>query len=183
MRSEAKNSHAKRRRKTGRHGPRYWVITVSAMGMLVAYSAGSSRAVTLRYVRGADPGIASAFLQGQAQQTQRFDIPPGTLAEVLSAFEKVTGLSIELQNDKIRDLASPGVSGIHSNEQALKQILTGTGVSYTFADSRLVKLEIHAQSETVEVKGDAAIAIELTEVYRAFAQYSSDNHGHTKGND
>lgn len=159
MRSEAKNSNAKRRRKSRRHGPKYWVITVSAMGMLVAYSAGSSRAVTLRYVRGADPGIGSAFLQGQAQQTQRFDIPPGTLGEVLSAFEKVTGLRVELQNDKIRDLASPGASGIYSSEQALKQILTGTGVSYSFADSGLVKLEIQAQSETVEVKGEGTIQL------------------------
>ncbi|MCM3870866.1 MAG: TonB-dependent receptor plug domain-containing protein, partial [Pyrinomonadaceae bacterium] len=159
MRSEAKNCNTKKRRKTRRHGPQYWVITVSAMGMLVAYSAGSSRAVTLRYVRGADPGIAAAFLQGQAQQTQRFDIPPGTLGEVLSAFEKVTELKVELQNDKIRDLASPGVSGIYSHEQALKQILTGTGVSYTFADSGLVKLEIQAQSETVEVKGGGTIQL------------------------
>ena len=159
MRSEARNSNAKKRRKTRRHGAKYWVITVSTMGMLVAYSAGSSRAVTLRYVRGADPGIGSAFLQAQAQQTQRFDIPPGTLGEVLSAFEKITGISVEIQNEKMRDLASPGVSGIYSNDQALKQLLTGTGVSYTFADSRSVRLEIQAQSETVEVKGGGTIQL------------------------
>ena len=156
MRSEAKKDSAKRRRKTRRHGPKYWVITVSAMGMLVAYSAGSSRAVTLRYVQGVDPGIGSAFLQGQAHQTQRFDIPPGTLGEVMTAFEKVTGIRVDIPNEKMRDLASPGVSGIYNDEQALKQLLAGTGVSYKFADSRLVKLEIQAQSETVEVKGGGA---------------------------
>ncbi len=105
------------------------------------------------------PHIGSAFLQGQVQQTQRFDIPPGTLGEVLTAFEKVTGISVEVQNEKMRDLASPGVSGIYSNEQALKQLLTGTGVSYSFADPKLVKLEIQAQSETVEVKSGGRVQL------------------------
>jgi catecholate siderophore receptor len=155
MRSEAKKGSAKKRRKARRHGAKHWVITVSAVGMLVAYSAGSSRAVTLQYLRSGVPGIGSAFLEVQSQQTQRFDIPPGILGEVLAAFERVTGLKVEVPNEKIRELSSPGVSGIYSNEQALKQLLAGTGVSYSFADSRLVKLEIQAQSETVEVEGGA----------------------------
>ncbi len=156
MRSDARKNNAKKRRKTRRHGPKHWVITVSAMGMLVAYSAGSSRAVTLRYVRGTDPSIGSAFLQGQAQQTQRFDIPPGTLGEVLTAFEKISGLRVEVENATMLDIASPGVSGISSNEQALKQLLSGTGISYTFLGPKLVKIEIQAQSETVEVKDEGS---------------------------
>ncbi|MGH9908010.1 MAG: TonB-dependent receptor plug domain-containing protein, partial [Pyrinomonadaceae bacterium] len=156
MRSDEKKNIAKKRRKRRRHGPKQWVIAVSAMGMLVAYSAGSSRAVTLRYVRGTDHSIGSVLLQRQAQQTQRFDIPPGTLGEVLPAFEKVSGLRVEVQNSKMLDLASPGVSGIYSNEQALKQLLSGTGISYSFPAPKLVKLEIQAQSETVEVQGEVS---------------------------
>ena len=116
------------------------------MGMLVAYSAGNSRAVTLRYV--ANSSSESGL--GQAQ-TQRFDIPPGALGDVLTAFQNVTGMRVEVQNEGLRELASPGVSGIYSNEQALKQLLAGTGVSYTFADAQLVKLEIQAQSQVVDI--------------------------------
>jgi catecholate siderophore receptor len=155
-RSDGKSNSAKKRRKPRRRGPKYWVITASAMGMLVAYSAGSSRAVTLRYLQGTHPGIGSALLKAQAQETQRFDIPPGTLGEVLATFERISGLTVELENAKLVDLASPGVSGIYGNEQALNQLLTGTGVSYSFRAPKLVKLGIQAQSETVEIEGAAA---------------------------
>jgi catecholate siderophore receptor len=122
------------------------------MGMLVAYSSGTSRAVTLRHVRGTDLRAGSAFLQGQSKPTQRFDIQPGSLSEVLTAFEKITGFVVEMPNERMRDLASPGVSGIYNPEQALKSLLAGTGLSYTFSEPKLVKLEIQTRPETVEVK-------------------------------
>lgn len=85
MRSGGRKSKKKNRGKNRRRGLKHWVIAVSAMGMLVAYSTGSSRAVTLRYVRVADRVVASLSMQGQTQQTQRFDIPLGTLGDVLTA--------------------------------------------------------------------------------------------------
>ena len=139
------------RRRMKRRGPKYWVLTVTAMGALVAFSAGRSRAVTVRYVRADDAAVV------EAQQTRRFEIPSGTLGEVLASFEKLTGVRVEVQDEKMRDLASPGVSGVYSTEQALKHLLTGTGVSYTFANARLIRLDIRAQAETVEVKDNGAL--------------------------
>jgi catecholate siderophore receptor len=151
MRLSGGNNTRKNRHKSRRRGLRHWVIAASAMGMLVAYSTGS-RAVTLRYVRVSDSWVGFLSMQGQTQQTQRFGIPSGTLDEVLTAFEKVTGFRVEVQNEKMRSLASPGVSGMYSTEQALRQLLAGTGISYSFVEPTLVRLEIRAQSGTVEVK-------------------------------
>ena len=50
----------------------------------------------------------------------------------------------------MRALASPGVVGRYSPEQALREILRGTGISYRFSDKQTVILEIHAGTEEVE---------------------------------
>jgi hypothetical protein len=63
----------------------------------------------------------------------QFNIPAGTLGEVLAAFERIAGVTITLSNESIRTLASPGVSGSLTVEQALGQILTGTGVKHRLA--------------------------------------------------
>lgn len=146
MPTRAENSRSNRTGRERRRKPRYWVVTVTALGVLVACSAGKSHAITLRYMAHDDPDAAA-----QAQQTKRFDIPRGTLGEVLTAFQNVTGVRVDLQNEKLRDIASPGVSGVYSTEQALKQILAGTGVSYVFSNANVVTLEIQAQSQVVNV--------------------------------
>jgi catecholate siderophore receptor len=89
----------------------------------------------------------------QAQAPLQFDITPGPLGTALTSFERVTGLSVEVPNDNIRTLNSPGVSGVFSAEQALAQLLTGTGVSYRFTGARTVALDLRIQADAVEVTG------------------------------
>jgi catecholate siderophore receptor len=87
----------------------------------------------------------------QTKQTTRFDIPPGTLESVLTAFQRYSGLEIVFSNNAMRAVASPGVSGVLSNEQALREILRGTGISYRFTDVKTVSLEIEAEAQSVEI--------------------------------
>lgn len=89
----------------------------------------------------------------QAQAPLRFDITPGPLGTALTSFEQVTGLSVSMPNENIRTLNSPGVSGVFSAEQALAQLLTGTGVSYRFTGARTVALDLRIQADAVEVTG------------------------------
>ena len=89
----------------------------------------------------------------QAQAPLRFDITPGPLGTALTSFEQATGLSVEVPNDNIRTLNSPGVSGVFSAEQALEQLLTGTGVSFRFTGARTVSLDLRIQADAVEVTG------------------------------
>ena len=155
MRIESKKNRARNRRRSGR-GPRYWVIAIGTMGALVAYTVGNSRAVALAHTQDIRSGLTTAYSPGQSQTQQiRFDISPGTLDVVLSAFRKATGLKVLLTNEAIRDLQSPGVSGLYTNEQALQQLLTGTGVSYSFTALKTVTLEIQARPESVEIRDEA----------------------------
>lgn len=146
----ARKSEKKNRRSAKRRGPKHWVITISTMGMLVAYTVGNSHEVRLAYAQGTRQAAAAASSQVQTQQI-RFDIPPGTLASALDAFQKATGLVVLVANDELRSLPSHGVSGNYTTAQALAQILSDTGVSYSFRDSKTVLLEIRAQAESVEI--------------------------------
>jgi catecholate siderophore receptor len=88
-----------------------------------------------------------------SQTAVRFDIPAGTLAEVSRAYEAVTGLTVSYTNESIRDLPSPGVSGLFTPERAIDQMLMGTGVSGMFTATG-VTLDIRT-SEFVAVTGRA----------------------------
>ncbi len=119
----------------------------------MAYTAGNSRAVTLAYAHGTDGASSATYTQGQTQAQQvRFDIPPGALDTVLSAFQKATGLQVVVPNEEMRNVSSPGVSGVYTPDQALKQLLTGTGISYHFTNTETVALEIQAQEGVVDIR-------------------------------
>ena len=75
----------KRGKKAKRRGPKYWIVAIGTMGMLVAYCPGKSHNVVLGKVR-EDVAV-------QIQQQLTFDIPAGTLETVLVAFQKNLGSS------------------------------------------------------------------------------------------
>ena len=84
-------------------------------------------------------------------QVSRFDIPAGTLDSALKTFESVTGFRIVLANEGIGNLASPGVSGTFTTDQALQRLLTGTGVAYRITAPDTITLELRGPSGAVEV--------------------------------
>ena len=97
------------------------------------------------------------YAQGNGASTPqvalRFDIATGPLADVARAFEAVTGLAVSYANESIRDLPSPGVSGLFTPQRALEQMLMGTGVSSIFTTTG-VTLDIRT-TEFVAVTGRA----------------------------
>jgi catecholate siderophore receptor len=137
-----------RARKSRRRGPHYWVVAASAFGLLVAYAPANSHAIVLGRTR------VPADVAG-TQREIRFDIAAGNLESVLLAFQKVSGLLVVIPNDAMKTLSSPGIVGTYSPEQALKQLLKGTGVNYRFSDPQTVILEIYADAGSVEVREDS----------------------------
>ena len=105
-----------KRKARKRRGPRYWIVAIGTLGMLVAYCPRNSHNVILGKTRHEDAAAAT-------QQQIAFDIPAGTLETVLSAFQKTTGLQVIIPNEAMRSLPSPGVKGRYSSEQALREIL------------------------------------------------------------
>ena len=128
---------------------RYWIVATCAMGVLIAYCPDRSHNLVLGRVRD------DAAVQVVQQQHIQFDIASGTLEVVLTQFQKITDVQIVIPNDAMRSVSSPGVKGRFSPEQALKEILTGTGITYRFTDKRTAILEIHAEAESVEIHDDS----------------------------
>ncbi len=130
--------------------PRYWILSATTVGVLVAFTVGSSRAVEVTFAKHDQIVTTRKFLGSENSLTKQFQIPPGALSEVLAAFEKSTGWRVEIP-DNIRDISSPGVSGDYTEEQALKLILQNTGVVYTIISPKNIALKLQGPAETVEV--------------------------------
>ncbi|MCC7342729.1 MAG: TonB-dependent siderophore receptor [Bryobacterales bacterium] len=130
---------------------KYWM----AMGTLVAYGAGSDAVIA----QGLPAGIANGRKPGDAATEQtlplrRFDIPAGPLGGVLEEFRQASGLQFRLGSPQIREIQSPGVRGLLTSQQALEQMLRGTGLEYRFATDRSVEIRVRPQTTRVEVAGD-----------------------------
>jgi catecholate siderophore receptor len=126
------------------------------MGLLVAYCPRNSHNIVLGRVKDTDNASKPA------QQQFTFYIAAGSLESALLAFQKISGLQVVIPNDAMRTIASPGVKGRYSPEQALRELLRDTGISYRFSDPRTVILEIHAGAESVEIKDDARAVLSST---------------------
>ncbi|HEX2271428.1 MAG TPA: TonB-dependent siderophore receptor [Pyrinomonadaceae bacterium] len=137
------------RRRHGRRGPKYWIVAIGAMGVLVAYCPANSHNVVLGKARLEDKPTVS-----EQQRQLVFDIPADTLEAVISKFQKIADLQVVIPNQAMRAIASPGVRGTFSPEQALREILRGTGISYRFTDKSTAILEIHTDTASVEVRED-----------------------------
>src|SRR6476661_4392991 len=120
--------------------PRYWILSVTAVGILVAYTVGESRALNVAHIK-ENQIFAEKSAEKLSASIHRFNIPAGTLEEVLTAFEKVSGWRIVVP-DEIKPIASMGVAGDYTDEQALKQILQNTGVTYGFTAPNEVTLKL-----------------------------------------
>ena len=122
----------------------------AAVGTLIAYSAfshkGRAQALPATY----PPGNPSRQTQG-TQPVIRFEIAPGTLDRVVSDFERATGLSVAIARDGVRGVASPGVTGIYTPEQALERLLRDTGLTFRFLSANSVAVDIASVSQAVEV--------------------------------
>ena len=146
----------KSNRRAKRRGPKYWIVAIGAMGMLVAYCPRNSHQIVLGKVR--DDANATA----PAQQQITFNIPAGSLEAVLLSFQRTSGLQVVIPNDAMRSIPSPGVNGRYSPQEALREILRDTGVSYRFSDRRTVILEIQAGPASVEVIDEAHVVLSST---------------------
>jgi len=117
---------------------------VHAQGTLRDTRVVSSRATTSSAIGRVD--------EGQATQIATFDIPAGPIGTAAEKFRVATGIRVVFANEDIKDLPSPGVSGVMTAEQALERLLVGTGVGYVLTARDLVTMDIRT-SEFVAVSG------------------------------
>jgi catecholate siderophore receptor len=154
--------HRRKRRKNGKRGFRYWVISVTAMGAIVAFTVDESRAMNIALAKRMDdapaavaPAAAARFAagfsgEGEEETPRPFNIPTGTLKEVIEAFVKITGWSVSVP-ESIQTIPSAGASGNFSDEEALRRILANTGVTFDLTGLKTAALRLLGPNETVEI--------------------------------
>jgi catecholate siderophore receptor len=124
--------------------PSPWLVS----GALVAYGALGSRAVGR--VQADTPSFAESTGPADGRQpVRRFDVPAGTLADALKAYGEASGVGVTIGSD-VGAIVTSGVSGTFTPEQALRQLLAGTGVGYRFTSGDAVVVELRMR-ETVDV--------------------------------
>lgn len=89
--------------------------------------------------------------QGQDTPALRFEIPPGPLGAALVTFEQTAGVRVEVSHDAIRDIASPGVTGLLTASQALQELLADTGITWRFTEAGTVRLDLPAVADVFNV--------------------------------
>lgn len=133
-------------------GRRYWL----AVGTLAAYSAAGSGKLALAQQKTTDSGSASRG-QVQALPVKRYDIPAADLSDVISEFEKVSGVHVEVADQRLLGVASPGISGVYTVDEALNKMLTNTGLSYSFRSTSTVVLQMSKQKTSIDVNATAPV--------------------------
>ena len=77
-------------------------------------------------------------LEAQAGRTATFDIPSQPLAQALTAFGRQSGMQIAVDTAAVAGKTSGSVSGTMTAEQALRQLLAGSGLTYQFTSANAV---------------------------------------------
>jgi catecholate siderophore receptor len=118
----------------------------------------SRRLESLRIVVPGETRVAQAWnAQAAAGQRQRrFTVAAGPLNLVLAEIQRLTGLNFTFANDGIGEVASPGVNGLFTPEEALARALEGTRVTSRATAPNTYALEIRLSAEAVEVSAIAA---------------------------
>jgi catecholate siderophore receptor len=151
---------ANRKQRTKRHrkaltGGRAWL----AVGAIAAYTAaGSGAKAALRLAQGSSQGADS-----QAQlPVWRFNITAGPLDQAIAQFTKICGVPVQysIPAETIPGFRSNGVSGLYTQQQALRQLLAGTGLNFKLSGNAAV---VGLRNETsVEVNSNATDSIALS---------------------
>jgi catecholate siderophore receptor len=126
-----------------------------AVGALVASTALVGRGVSTADASPRQHVAGSAAAGGPSadgQQVRVFDIPAGTLAAALDAYQAATGITVVIDPARVDGITAPAVVGRMSVEQALLQVLSHTTYTIRFTAADVVTVNV-AVTEYVEVAG------------------------------
>ncbi|WP_428423451.1 TonB-dependent receptor domain-containing protein [Pararhizobium sp.] len=110
----------------------------------------------------------SALAQEKTSRTgnsHTFDIPAQSLASALNAFGRQSGLQVTLAAATSRGVRSNPVSGNLAPQQALAQLLSGTGISYQISGGTAVIGSSTAAGDSGAVTVAGATALEPISVF------------------
>jgi catecholate siderophore receptor len=130
------------------------------LGAVAAYAAVS---LTKSVPAWAQNAAANGDDKGQqGLMVRRLEIPAGPLDGVITAYKRVTGIEVTFSVDAatIAGFNSPGVSGLYTEDQALRAILVGTGLSYHIDNTGKVTIGVSANESIVVEDTSPSIALD-----------------------
>lgn len=92
-----------------------------------------------------------------AQSAREFSIPAGPLDAALDAYAQQAGVQLLYTADLVAGLRTPGVNGRREPEQALQQLLAGSGISWTQSRPGVLVLR---RTQTAGAGGAEAVNID-----------------------
>lgn len=101
----------------------------------------------------------SAAQASAASSTRNYAIPAGSLPTALNRFADISQLQLLYSGETTRGLRTGGLNGTYTSQQALAQLLKGTGLTYRFTGRSNVTIE--RPGAPVAVGGLPAGAISL----------------------
>ena len=160
-----------RRRKARRRGTARLFVLSAAFAASTAASGTVLQPLYAAEMRWAAVGT-SKVPEAQDTQQLQFAIQAAPLGDVLSQFERITGVKVVLTDAGIATIQSPGVVGTFTARQAIQELLSGTSVAFTFTARNAVSLDLRAPGEFIAVTGEgpAMTSRKFTEPLRDIPQ-------------
>lgn len=126
-------------------------LTLSTMA---AYAAVSVTRSSPAFAQHSEEAKGNRKPQGEQNLTvRRFQIHEGPLDTAIGAFQQQAGVPIHvsLPDNTLAGFATAGVNGLYTEDQALRTLLSGTGLSFVIGNDGRVDIALHsAESVTVE---------------------------------
>jgi len=106
------------------------------------------------------PCLAQAAESGAASLSHSYNIPGGALSEVLNRFAREAGITLSMTPAQLQGRQSAGLKGEYSTDQALGQLLNGSGLEALSQDGSSYVLRALPETDalalpTTDIKGFA----------------------------
>jgi len=118
-----------------------------AVGTMAAISAAGGGGALLTAQSAPECGDQAAL----SQTVLRYSIAAGALGDTIAEFQRVSGWKIQLPDARMNTLPSRGVSGALTQTEALRQLLLGTGLTFTVTGASSARLEVQSVHGSVDV--------------------------------
>jgi catecholate siderophore receptor len=124
-----------------------------AVGTIAVYTAIGSKTIHVAFAQDARAASKNPdrIAYGPALSALQFDIAPGPLGEALDRFERAAQLQVRVSSPGIRELQSPGVSGLFKPDRAMDLLLKDTGAAWRFTSARTIIVDLGKVSSTIYV--------------------------------
>ncbi|GLQ10676.1 TonB-dependent heme/hemoglobin receptor family protein [Devosia yakushimensis] len=107
--------------------------------------------------------VGPAWAQAQADAAT-YSVPAGSLARALNFFADQAGLTLLYPSAVTAGRSTAGLSGSFGQQEALRRLLSGTGLSYRFTGPGTVTIEDASAADAEFVFDDGTILLETVKV-------------------